>query len=132
MSQAGTFAAQYRKDPVHRLFKRADGKDSVLCQAILGDIHWGRFDAMALVGLRAGRDQDEDEDDHNDTSVLQAANTVLSQLQAGAASLSRDAVQSLTCQRIHSRLWKKMDKELASHPVKIVRGDRGKIFYEGK
>jgi hypothetical protein len=128
----GTFAAQYRTDPVHRLFKRADGKDSVLCQVILGDIHWGRLDGMALVDSALGRDQDEDEDDHSDTAVLQAANTVLSQLQAGAASVSRDAVQSLTGQKIHNRLWKKVDKELARHPVKIVRGDRGKIFYERK
>jgi hypothetical protein len=128
----GTFAAQYRTEPVHRLFKRADGKDSVLCQVILGDIEWGRLDAYALVDSALGRDQDDDEDDHNDTSVMQAVNTVLAQLRAGATSVSRDAVHSLTGQKIHNRLWKKVDSELTKHPVKTVRGERGKIFYERK
>lgn len=128
----GMFAAQYRTDPVHRLFKRADGKDSVLCQVLLNDIHWGRMDSYALVDSALGRDQDEDEDDHNDVAVLQAANTVLDQLKKGALSVSRDAVHSLTGQKLHNRLWKKVDLELAKYPVNIVRGSHGKIFYGPK
>lgn len=128
----GTFAAPYRTEPVHRLFKRADGQDSVLCRVVIGDVEWGRLASLALVDSALGRNQEDEADDDNDGAVRQAVTTVLERLQAETEPVSREMVHSLMGVKIHQRLWKKVEKELNAHPVRIVRGARGTVLYARK
>jgi AAA domain len=43
-----TFGATYKTEPVHALYERADGPDSVLCRVVPGPIIWGDADSMEL------------------------------------------------------------------------------------
>jgi hypothetical protein len=104
----------------------------VLCRVVIGGIEWGRLDSQALVDSALGRNQEDEAEDGNDGTIRQAVTTVLERLQAGPEPLSREVVHNLMGLKIHQRLWKKIEKELNAHPVKIVRGARGTVLYVRK
>jgi hypothetical protein len=60
-SLTGAFAAPFKTVAIHELFKRPDGKSSVLCRAEVGELVWGKFKALDLVEAATSKDKDADE-----------------------------------------------------------------------
>jgi hypothetical protein len=130
----GTFAAPYRTIPVHTLFTRPDGKDSVLCKVEIGETEWGYMAAMELVDAALGRDREEEtQTDRKDAAIMQIVTTVLNQLNAGAASVDRQAVEVMLGRKVNRRHWQEADDALTTHHnVEVKTLARGRFAYELK
>lgn len=133
------FATTYKTQPVHVLYHREEGTDSVLCRVVPGPVVWGEEASMALFeeATRKPKDDDGDQPDNSwrppsaDEKVLQK---VVELALATTEPVTRDTVQQHFLQSIHGRVWKRVDEALLmrqlEYRIAVQHGQQNKTFYQ--
>ncbi|MEZ0021227.1 AAA family ATPase [Sinorhizobium fredii] len=130
-----TFGATYKTVPVHTLYERADGPDSVLCRVTPGPTVWGDADSMDL-WEEATTVPKDDEDGFSDTripSIVEKAIQVVVEtiMTTGVAQLTREEVEQKLGRNVGRREWKRVDAHLQNHPtVLFEKGAKNRVFYK--
>lgn len=113
-----TFGLPYRTEPVHTLYQRADGPDSVLVKVVPGAIVWGEMDSMDLWEAATTIAKDEDGERFVDKRKLTVAdivrNKVVEMVHAGHDQfITREQVEcQLPDVKVNRAQWAKVDLEL--------------------
>lgn len=132
-----TFGASYKTEPVHTLYERTDGPDSVLVRVVPGPIVWGDADSMELWNdaTRKPKDDDEDSDGggHKQTLVDKALGTVVEIVHSTGEPVTRDLVHQWLGREVSRREWSKVDDKLRlgefQWRVVIESGPQNKTLY---
>jgi hypothetical protein len=132
-----TFGASYKTEPVHTLYERADGPDSVLVRVVPGPIVWGDADSMELWNEATRKPKDGDEDggggSHKQTLVDKALGTVVEIAHSTGEPVTRDLVHQWLGREVSRREWSKVDDKLRlgefQWRVVIESGPQNKTIY---
>ena len=127
-----TFGVAYKTEPVHTLYERESGPDSVLVKVVPDPIVWDDRPSMELWEDATALPKDEDEGAFIDRRKLTIVNIVLNKLvemvHAGQDEfITREQVENqLTDVKINRNQWKKVDMDLRqfpfAHKVEITTG----------
>ncbi len=127
-----SFGAPYRTVPVHTLYERQDGPDSVLVKVEPGQVVWGETASMELWKDATKVPRDDDEDGFVDRRKLTVADIVRNKLvemvHAGQdAVITREQVETqLPEVKVNRVQWGKVDMELLQfpflHKVEVTKG----------
>ncbi len=129
-----TFGATYRTEPVHTLYERAEGPDSVLCRVIPGPIVWGDADSMEL-WQEATRKPDDDREDvgHRQTLVQQVMHSIVQAVHSTGQPVTRDMIHAQLGREVSRRDWVKVDERLSiaqfQFKVAIAKGAQNRVEY---
>jgi hypothetical protein len=129
-----TFGVPYTTQPVHTLYERANGPDTVLVRAVPGDIVWGEAASMEMFmeATKKPRDDDEGGDGRGqslDAGALQVLVEMVLELQPGEC-ITREDVEREHGRPVNRRRWAKIDEHLNLHPILTVeRGDKNRVLY---
>ena len=113
-----TFGLPYRTEPVHTLYQRADGPDSVLVKVVPGSIVWGEMVSMEMWEDATTIAKDDDSEGFVDKRKLTVADIVRNKLvdmvHAGQdQSITREQVEcQLPDVKVNRAQWAKVDMEL--------------------
>ena len=132
------FGAPYRTQPVHTLYERQGGPDTVLVKVVPDPIVWGNLDSMELF-KEATKPPASDNDDGGDASlpsapkvpelVVQALVEAVLQVQPGEC-VNREQVEQRYGKQVDRARWQKVEQRLLGHPIiTIERGDKNKALY---
>ncbi len=117
-----TFGSSYRTVPVHTLYKRADGPDSVLVKVEPGPIVWGEMASMDLWD-EATKVPKDDEDDHSFPKKLTVAQIVRAKL-VEMVHAGHDPIITrvqVECQlpgvKVNRAQWSQVDMDLRQLPM---------------
>jgi len=135
-----TFGAPYRTVPVHTLYERQDGPDSVLVRVECGPIVWGDMASMEMF-TDATKKPKGDEEIGDAGGFQQRAPTLVEQVMehltamvaelAPGEHVTRDAVELHLGKPIDRVRWTKVDLGLQLHPVvNIERGPKNAVLYK--
>lgn len=130
-----TFGMPYGTRPVHTLFERAIGPDTVLVKVEPGDIVWGEAASMEMF-VEATKKPREDDDGGNSggrqalpVGVLQALVEMVMEQQPGEC-VTREQVELRLGKPVDRRRWTRVDEHLNLHPTVVVeRGDKNRVLY---
>ena len=125
-----TFGATYNTTPVHTLYSRQDGPDSVLCKVIPGPIVWGDMDSMEMWEAATAVAKDDDGDGFADRRKLTVADIVRNKL-VEMVHAGQDPFitrQQVECQlpdvKVNRAQWAKVDLDLRQgefvHKVEVT------------
>jgi hypothetical protein len=112
------FGLSYNTEPIHTLYQRADGPDSVLVKVVPGPIIWGDMASMELWEEATTVPKDEDDGGFVDKRKLTVAdivrNKVVEMVHAGTdPHITRDQVEcQLPDVKVNRAQWTKVDAEL--------------------
>ncbi|WP_187107746.1 AAA family ATPase [Sphingomonas xanthus] len=130
------FAATYHTVPIHTLYKRGEGADSVLCRVEIGELVWGEDASMDLF-KDATRKARIDGDDtggvgHKVTLVEKAVEAVVL-VHSTNEPATREQVHQRLGREISRREWAKIDARLRIQEfllkVVIGTGPQNKAIY---
>jgi hypothetical protein len=129
------FGLPYGTKPVHTLYERAIGPDTVLVRVEPGDIVWGEAASMEMF-MEATKKPREDDDGGGSggrqalpVSVLQALVEMVMEQQPGEC-VTREQVELRLGKPVDRRRWGKIDEHLNLHPTVVVeRGDKNRVLY---
>jgi hypothetical protein len=135
-----TFGSSYRTTPVHTLFPRTDGPDSVLCKVEPGPIVWGDTDSMELWEAATTRTKDDGDDNgFTDKRKRTVADIVRDKLvemvHAGQDQfITREQVETqLPDVKVNRAQWTKVDLDLRQwqfvHRVVLTTGPQNMTLY---
>jgi hypothetical protein len=130
-----TFGMPYGTRPVHTLYERASGPDTVLVRVEPGDIVWGEAASMEMF-LEATKKPREDDDGGGSggrqalpVGVLQALVEMVMERQPGEC-VTREQVELRLGKPVDRRRWTRVDEHLNLHPTVVVeRGDKNRVLY---
>lgn len=132
-----TFGVPYKTQPVHTLYERTNGPDTVLVRAVPGDIVWGEAASMEMF-MEATKKLREDEDGGGgggcrgqalDAGALQVLVEMVLELPPGEC-ITREDVEREHGRPVNRRRWAKIDEHLNLHPLLTVeRGDKNRVLY---
>jgi hypothetical protein len=131
------FAATYHTVPVHTLYKRGEGADSVLCRVEIGELIWGEDASMDLFddATRKPRCDGEkmSEAGHKVTLVEKAIDAVVQLVHSTDEPATRELVHLKLGREISRREWAKIDARLRIQEflLKVVvdSGPQNKAIY---
>ncbi len=131
------YAATYHTVPIHTLYKRAEGADSVLCQVSIGGLVWGEDASMDLFEDATKRPRDESDNlgeaGHKITLVDKVVATVVEIVQSSAEPTTRELVHQRLGREVSRRDWAKIDARLRIQEfllqVVIDTGPQNKAIY---
>ena len=134
-----TFGSSYNTTPVHTLYSREDGPDSVLVKVVPGAIVWGEMDSMEMWEDATTIAKEDDEGGFVDKRKLTVADVVRNKLvemvQAGQdAFITRQQVEcQLPDMKINRGQWAKVDLELRLgqfvNGVEVTKGPQNMALY---
>ena len=136
-----TFGATYTTTPVHTLYERTDGPDSVLCKVIPGPIVWGEMDSMELweSATNVQKEGDEGNNEFVDKRKLTVAEIVRRKLVEMVHTGQDQFVtrQQVECQlpdvMVNRAQWAKVDIDLRQlefvHRVEVTTGPQNMTLY---
>jgi hypothetical protein len=135
-----TFGSSYRTTPVHTLYERTDGPDSVLVRVEPGPIVWGDTDSMELWEAATTRAKDEGDDNgFTDKRKRTVADIVRDKLvemvHAGQDQfITREQVETqLPDVKVNRAQWTKVDLDLRQwqfvHRVVLTTGPQNMTLY---
>lgn len=113
-----TFGSTYKTTPVHTLYTRNDGPDSVLCKVDPGPIVWGDMDSMELWEAATTVPKDDEEGGFTDRRKRTVADVVrdkvIEMVHAGQDQfITRQQVEcQLPDMKINRAQWAKVDMDL--------------------
>lgn len=133
------FGVPYQTEPVHTLFERAHGPDTVLVKVTPGNIVWGETASMEMF-MDATKKPRDDDGPSSDQPMPRAQTLPESVLQALVdMALSLDSpLQFVTREQVHERIgkvvdrarWRRIEDHLHNHPqVVVTRGDKNRAEY---
>jgi len=128
-----TFGMTYKTVPIHTLYRRQNGPDTVLCKVEPGSIVWGDTASMELWD-EATVVPKEDEgfvDVRTPTIVEKVIQFIVETLMTtAAAQITRDEVEQNFGRPIGRREWGKVDAHLQNHPTVLAeRGTNNRVIY---
>ena len=134
-----TFGLPYHTEPVHTLYQRDDGPDSVLVKVVPGAIVWGEMASMEMWEEATTIAKEDDEGGFVDTRKLTVADIVRNKLVEMVHS-GQDAFitrQQVECQlpdvKINRGQWAKVDMDLRQgqfvHKVEVAAGPQNMTLY---
>jgi len=129
-----TFGVPYKTQPVHTLYERANGPDTVLVRAVPGDIVWGEAASMEMFMETTKKPREDDEGGGErgqalDAGALQVLVEMVLELQPGEC-ITREDVEREYGGPVNRRRWAKIDEHLNLHPILTVeRGDKNRVLY---
>jgi hypothetical protein len=131
------FAAAYRTIPVHTLYRRSEGADSVLCRVEIGQLVWGEDASMDLFDEATSKPRTDGEDVSGTgckvTLVDKAVATVVEMVHSTDEPTTRDLVHQRLGREISRREWAKIDGRLRIQEfllqVVIDAGAQNKTIY---
>ncbi len=130
------FGLPYGTKPVHTLYERAIGPDTVLVRVEPGDIVWGEAASMEMF-MEATKRPRDDEDGGNSggrgqalpVGVLQALVEMVMEQEPGEC-VTREQVELRLGKPVDRRRWTRVDEHLNLHPTVVVeRGDKNRVLY---
>lgn len=134
-----TFGAQYTTEPVHTLYERDDGPDSVLVRVVPGPIVWGDLASLEMFEDATKKPKDDDEGGWGEDGPAHAPKlpetviqTVVEMLLAMQPDehLTREEVEARLGKTVDRGRWKKADAFLNVHPaVMVERGEKNRVLY---
>lgn len=131
------FGLPYATKPVHTLFERAVGPDTVLVSVVPGEIVWGEAASMEMFTEATKKQRDDDEGDGPSPRTQTLPQSVVQTLVEMALALE-SPLQFITREQVHERVgkivdrgrWLKIDEYLHNHPQVIAtRGHKNKAEY---
>lgn len=130
------FATTYTSVPVHTLHERAEGGNSVLCRADLGELVWGEEQSMTLYE-DATRRPKEDDDDTSGLRMPSLADNVVTHVvemvTTSTEPVTRDMVHQQLGRTCDARMWLKVEAQLLlnafMYGVTIERGLNNRAMY---
>lgn len=134
------FGVSYKTEPVHTLYQRRDGPDSVLVKVVPGAIVWGDAASMEMFMDATKKPREDDEEGGGgggrgqalDASALQVLVEMVLELQPGEC-ITREDVEQRHGRPVNRRRWAKIDEHLNLHPILAVeRGDKNRVLYRRK
>lgn len=131
------FGATYKTEPVHTLYERTDGPDSVLVRVTLGPIVWGDAASLEMFEEATKKPKDEGEGDdganHKQTLVGKAVSTLVEMVHTTEQPVTRDLVHHCLGREVSRREWGKIDERLRlgefTFRVVIETGTQNKTLY---
>ena len=131
------FAASYRTIPIHTLYHRTNGADSVLCRVEIGDLIWGEDPSMDLFEDATKKVRLDDDDGgiagHKVTLVEKAVAMVVDIVHSTGQPTTRELVHQRLGREISRREWAKIDARLRVQEfllgVVIDAGPQNKMIY---
>lgn len=129
-----TFGVPYKTQPVHTLYERANGPDTVLVRAVPGNIVWGEAASMEMFMEATKKPREDDEGGGGrgqalDAGALQVLVEMVLDLQPGEC-ITREDVEREHGRPVNRRRWAKIDEHLNLHPILTVeRGDKNRVLY---
>lgn len=135
-----TFGSSYTTEPIHTLYKREHGPDSVLVRVVPGPIVWG--DRASLEMFEEATKKPRDDDDEQGGRAFTPASTitmvtnvvqVIEQMVLAAApdqSVTREEIEQRLGKTVDRKRWLKIDDYLNLHPIVLVeRGEKNRVLY---
>jgi hypothetical protein len=131
------FGATYSTEPVHTLYEREDGPDSVLVRTRLGPIVWGEADSLEMFEEATKKPKDEDGDSgeggQKKTLVGFAVEMLVEMVHTVAEPVTRELVHQWLGREVSRREWRKIDERLRlaefQYRVVIETGPQNKLIY---
>jgi hypothetical protein len=137
-----TFGVPYKTQPVHTLYERANGPDTVLVRAVPGDVVWGESASMEMF-MQATRKPQEDGEGGGGggnsgsrgglrLAIVQALVELV--IEAGPdVQVTREQVEERYGKTVDRKQWTKVDEYVFDHPSVIVeRGDKNRVLYRAR
>ncbi|MES3043732.1 PriCT-2 domain-containing protein [Sphingomonas faeni] len=131
-----TFGMPYQTAPVHTLYERTNGPDTVLVRVVPGNIVWGEAASMEMFMDATKKPREDDEGGGSGgrgqtlpVGVLQALVELVME-QAPGECVTREQVELRLGKPVDRRRWTKVDEHLNLHPtVAIERGEKNRVLY---
>lgn len=131
------FGATYTTEPVHTLYERTDGPDSVLVRTALGPVVWGDAASLEMFEEATKKPTDEDDDGgeggHKKTLVGMALEMIVEMVHTVEAPVTRELVHQWLGRQVSRREWGKIDERLRlaefQYHVVIETGPQNKLIY---
>lgn len=129
------FGTAYTTTPVHTLYERADGKDSVLCQVDGVEVVWGNTASMEMFEEATRKpSQDEGEEFKGLPSIVENAIQKLVEMVMATTpgqAVTREDVQRELGRPIGRREWTKIDNHMHGYPtVFLEHGPSNRALYK--
>ena len=122
-----TFGASYRTEPVHVLYERKGGPDSVLVKVVPGETLWGEAKSMKL--FRDATQKPKQQTEREDEGARLFIGTIEKAL-LEAESVTRQEVEELRGDVVDRRWWTWIDEQLKGHPTIVMkRGPKNRREY---
>lgn len=134
------FGVAYRTEPVHTLYSREHGPDTVLVRVRPGETVWGDTASMEMFNEATKKPRDDDEEGGGssrrsagvDAYALQALAELVHALEPNQHITREDVVERVG-RPISGRQWMKIDMHLNLHPtICIERGEKNRVLYKRK
>lgn len=130
------FGAPYRTVPVHTLYERQGGPDTVLVRVEPEPIVWGSVDSMEMFKEATKVPVLDSDGDDFISSPPKVPEVVLGALIEAVLTVpvgecvTREQVEQRYGKPVDRARWQKVETQLIGHPaVKVERGDKNKALY---
>jgi len=131
------FGMSYRTEPIHTLYERLEGADSVLCRVQPDVIVWGEEESMFLYDEATRKPRDDEEGGscggQKVSLVERVVETLIEVARTSAGPITRDMIHARLGREIQRREWTKVDEKLRMgaffYKVAIEAGPQNKALY---
>lgn len=133
-----TFGVPYTTQPVHTLYVREHGPDTVLVRVVPGETVWGEAASMEMFAEATKKPREDDEEGSGSggrkpafpARAFQVLVEMVLEMQPGE-HITREDVEERHGQTVDRRKWTKIDEHLNLHPVVLVeRGEKNRVMYK--
>lgn len=130
-----TFGATYKTEPVHTLYEREQGPDSVLVKVVPGPIIWGPQASLEMFEEATKKPKDDEEFDggHKQSLVDKVMDAVLWAVDNAVPPVTREMIHAQLGREVARREWGKVDDRLRLgdfiHRVVIESGPQNSVIY---
>lgn len=133
-----TFGMRYRTEPVHTLYEREDGPDSVLVRVVPGPIIWGPQASLEMWDDATKKPKDGEDGgnipfvDRRQLGLMNVVDALVGLVLEGepGGQVTREDVEHKLGEAVDRKRWTKVDDYVNLHPhIAITRGDKNRVLY---